>query len=109
MTRKSNGEHGSSGSDPGPELFLHRSCPRTSAAYPLGFLGRIREEGYALLFYPVATPAFPSLIVAQSGGGGDGFFISSVEDSVLGRCAALESLCSSIGFGRFELNLCYTF
>ena len=29
-------------------------------------------EGYALLFYPVATPAFPSLIVAQSGGG-DGF------------------------------------
>ena len=37
------------------------------------------------------------------------FFISSVADSVLGRCAALESLCSGIGFGRFELNLCYTF
>ena len=54
------------------ELFLHRSCPRTSAAYPLGFLGRIREEGYVLLFYPVATLAFPNLIVAQSGGG-DGF------------------------------------
>ena len=74
MTHKSNGEHGYSGSGPGPELFLHRSCPRirTSAAYPLGFLGRIREEGYALLFYPVVSPAFPSLIVAQSGGG-DGF------------------------------------
>ena len=74
----------------------------------MGFLGWIREDGYALLFYPVATPAFPSLIIAQAGGG-DGFFISSVEDSVLGRCAALESLCSGIGFGRFELNLCYTF
>ena len=39
---------------------------------PLGFLGRIHEEGCAPWFYPVATPAFPSLIVAQSGGG-DGF------------------------------------
>ena len=37
------------------------------------------------------------------------FFISSVEDSVLVRCAALESLCYGIGFSRFELNLCYTF
>ena len=37
------------------------------------------------------------------------FFISSVEDSVLVRCAALESLCFVIGFGHFELNLSYTF
>ena len=72
MTRKCNGELGSSGSGPGPELFLHQSCPRTTAAYPLGFLGRIREEGCVLLFSPVATSACPSLIVAQSGGG-DGF------------------------------------
>ena len=69
LTRKSNGEHGSSGSGPGLELFLHRSCPRTTAAYPLGFLGRVREEGCAPFFSPVATPACPSLIVAQSGGG----------------------------------------
>ena len=61
-----------------------------------------------LLFSPVATSACPSLIVAQSGGG-NGFFISSVEDSVVVRCAALESLCLGIGFGCFELNLCYTF
>ena len=27
------------------------------------------REGCALCFYPVATPAFPSLIVAQSGRG----------------------------------------
>ena len=40
LTRKSNGEHGSSDSDPGPELFLHRDCSRAPAAYPLEFLGR---------------------------------------------------------------------
>ena len=45
--------------------------------------------------------ACPNLIVAQSGGG-DGFFISSVVDSVLERSAALESLCFGIGFGRLE-------
>ena len=45
--------------------------------------------------------ACPSLIVAQSGGG-DGFFIPSVVDSVLVRSAALESLCFGIGFGRLE-------
>ena len=37
------------------------------------------------------------------------FFISSVEDSVLERCATLESLCFGIGFRRFELNLSYAF
>ena len=40
FTRKSNGEHGSSDSGPGPELFLHRDCSRAPAAYPLEFLGR---------------------------------------------------------------------
>ena len=72
LTRTSNGEHGSSDSGPGPELFLHRSCPRTPAAYPLGFWVSVREEGYALLFLLLRYQACPSLIVAQSGGG-DGF------------------------------------
>ena len=87
LTRKSNGEHGSSDSGPGPELFLHRSCPRAPAAYPLEFWVRVREESYALPILLLRYQACPSLIVAQSGGG-DGFFISSVEDSVLNvvRC-----------------------
>ena len=38
---------------------------------PSGVLGRIPRR-VAHLFYPVVTPAFPSLIVAQSGGG-EGF------------------------------------
>ena len=50
----------------------------------------------------IPCQACPSLIVAQSGVG-DGFFISSVEDSVLARSAALESLCFGIGFDRLEL------
>ena len=37
------------------------------------------------------------------------FFISSVEDSVLERRAALESLCFGIGFGRLELTFTSTF
>ena len=37
------------------------------------------------------------------------FFISSVEDSILERRAALESLCFGIGFGRLELNFIYNF
>ena len=45
LTRKSNGEHGSSGSGPGPELFLHRDCSRAPAAYPLEFLGRSSRGG----------------------------------------------------------------
>ena len=35
------------------------------------------------------------------------FFISSVEDSVLERSAALESLCFGIGFGRLGSLLLY--
>ena len=59
MTRKSNGEHGSSDSGPGPELFLHRSCPRTPAAYPLGFSGSVSRGGLRTLFSPVAMPGVP--------------------------------------------------
>ena len=73
-----------------------------------GFLGQFREEGYAPFFLLLRCQACPSLIVAQSGGG-DGFFISSVEGSVLERRAALESPCFGIGFGRLELNFNYTF
>ena len=72
LTRKSNGEHGSSDLSPGPELFLIRSCTRTPAAYSLGFLGQFREEGYAPFFLLLRRQACSSLIVAQSGGG-DGF------------------------------------
>ena len=47
LTRKSNGEHGSSDSGPGPELFLHRSCSRAPAAYHLELWINVRKEGYA--------------------------------------------------------------
>ena len=108
MTRKSNGEHGSSDSGPGPELFLHRSCPRTPAAYPLVFSGLVLRGGLRTLFSPVAMPGVPKSDrrpVWQR----RRFFISFVEDSVLERRAALESPCFGIGFGRLELNLNYTF
>ena len=59
LSRKSNGEHGSSDSGPGPELFLHRSCPRTPAAYPLEFWVSVREEGCAPSFSPAAIPGVP--------------------------------------------------
>ena len=49
----------------------------------------------AHLFSPVATPAFPSLIVAQSGGGG--FFISSVVDSVLNVARRWSPIASALG------------
>ena len=68
----------------------------------------LREEGYALLFLELQCHACPSLIVAQSGGGDFFFFFfSSVDDSVLERSAALESLCFGIGFGRCELKCHY--
>ena len=40
-----NGVHGSSGSGPGPDLFLHRDCSRAPAAYSLEFLGRSSRGG----------------------------------------------------------------
>ena len=51
LTRKSNGEHGSSDSGPGPELFLHRSYPRAPAAYPLEFLGQCSRGGLRTSFF----------------------------------------------------------
>ena len=45
LTCKSNGEHGSSDSGPGPGLFLHRDCHRAPAAYPQEFLGQSSRGG----------------------------------------------------------------
>ena len=45
LTRKGKGEHGSSGSGPGPKLFLHRDCPRSPPAYLLEFLGQSLRGG----------------------------------------------------------------
>ena len=72
LTRKSNREHGSSDSGPGPELFLHRSCPKTPAAYPLEFWVSVHKVVAHFLFLLLRYQACPSLIVAHSGGG-DGF------------------------------------
>ena len=63
----------------------------------------VREEGYTPPFSPVVMPGVPKSdrrpIWRRRR-----FFISSVDDSVLERSAALESLCFGIGFGRLELN-----
>ena len=67
------------------------------------FARRVAHHLFLLLRYQ----ACPSLIIARSEGGN--FFISSVEDSVLERRAALESLCLGIGFSRLELNCTYNF
>ena len=68
-----------------------------------GFRGGLRT-----LFSPVAMPGVPKSdhrpVWRRRR-----FFISSVEDSVLERRAALESPCFGIGFGRLELNFNYTF
>ena len=108
LTRKSNGECGSSDSGRGPELFLHRSCPRTPATYPLEFWVSVREEGYAPPFSPVAIPGVPKSD-RRPVWRRRRFFISSVEDSILECREALESLCFGIGFGRLELNCTYNF
>ena len=108
MTHKSNGEHGSSDLGPGPELFFHRSCPRTPAAYPLEFSGSASRGGLPTLFSPVAMLGVPKSD-RRPVWRRRRFFISSVEDSVLERLAALESPCCGIGIGRLELNLNYTF
>ena len=61
----------------------------------------LREEGYAPLVSPVALPGVPKS--DRRPVWWRRFFISSVDDSVLERSAALESLCFGIGFGRREL------
>ena len=60
------------------------------------------------LFSPVAIPGVPKSD-RRPVWRRRRFFISSVEDSVLERSAALESLCFGIGFGRLELNCNYNF
>ena len=66
----------------------------------------VRGEGYAPSFSPVAIPGVPKSDRRPIWRRRQ-FFISSVDDSVLERSAALESLCFGIGFGRLELNCNY--
>ena len=68
----------------------------------------VRKEGYAPPFSPVAMPGVPKSD-RRPVWRRRRFFISSVDDSVLERSAALESLCFGIGFGRLELNCNYYF
>ena len=62
----------------------------------------LREEGYAPLVSTVAMPAVPKSD-RRPVWRRRGFYILSVEDSVLERSAVLESLCFGIGFGCREL------
>ena len=67
------------------------------------------EDGYAPLVSSVAMPGVPKSD-RRPVWRRRRFFISYVDDSVLERSAALESLCFGIGFGRLELNcncFCY--
>ena len=66
------------------------------------------KEGYAPPFSPVAMPGVPKSD-RRPVWRRRRFFISSIDDSVLERSAALESLCFGIGFGRLELNCNYYF
>ena len=67
----------------------------------------LRVEGCAPLVSPVAMPGVPKSDRRPVWRRRQ-FFISSVDDSVLERSAALESLCFGTGFGRRELN-CHFF
>ena len=87
-------------SGPGPELFLHLSCPSAPAAHPPEFWVKICEEGYVPCS-PAAIPGVPKSD-RRPVWRRRRFFISSVVDSVLERSAALESFCFGIGFGRLE-------
>ena len=66
----------------------------------------LREEGYSPLVSPAAMPGVPKSD-RRPVWRRRRFFISSVDDSVLERSAALESLCFGIGFGRRELKCHY--
>ena len=68
----------------------------------------VREEGCTPPFSPVAMPGIPKSD-CRPVWRRRRFFISSVDDSVLERSVALESLCFGIGFGRLELNCNYYF
>ena len=73
-----------------------------------GFWFSVREEGYAPPFSAVAMPGVPKSD-RRPVWRRRRFFISSVEDSILERNAALESLCFGIGFGHLELNCNHNF
>ena len=72
------------------------------------FLGLVSRGGLRNLFSPVVMPGVPKSD-RRPVWRRRRFFISSVEDSVLERRAALESPCFGIGFGRLELNFNYAF
>ena len=62
-----------------------------------------------LLFSPATIPGVPKSDRLPVWRRRRFFLFQSVEDSVLERRAALESLCFGIGFGRLELNCNYNF
>ena len=87
---------------PGPSYFSIEIVLGLRRHTLWSFWVDLREKGYAPLVSPVVMPGVPK---------SDRrpvwrrrlFFISSVDDSVLERSAALESLCFGIGFGCREL------
>ena len=76
-------------------LLWYSTCPMLREDYCKGSLMFINT--IIITYIIIVCIVLPG--VAQSGGGGR-FFISSVEDPVLERSAALESLCFGIRFGR---------
>ena len=94
---------------PGPSYFSIEIVLGLRRHTLWSFWVDLREEGYAPLVSPAAMPGVPKSdrcpVWRRIR-----FFISPVDDSVLGRSAALESLCFGIGFGLLELNcncFCY--
>ena len=87
---------------PGPSYFSIEIVLGLQRHTLWSFWIGLREEGYAPLVSPVALPGVPKSdrhpVWRRRR-----FFISSVDDSVLERSAALESLCFGIGFGSHEL------
>ena len=67
----------------------------------------LREEGYAPLVSPVAMPGVPKSD-RRPVWRRRRFFLFRLDDSVLERSAALESLCFGIEFGRRELKCHYS-
>ena len=72
------------------------------------FWVNLREEGYAPPVSPVAMPGVPKSN-RRPVWRRRRFFILSVDDSGLGRSAALESLCFGIRFGHLDLNCNFYF
>ena len=94
---------------PGPSYFSIEIVLGLRRHTLWSFWVNLREEGYAPLVSSVAMPGVPKSD-RRPVWRRRRFFISSIDDSVLERSAALESLCFGIGFGRLELNcscFCY--